>query len=312
MRPYTLTDNMTVIGMPPGIGDLHWIMTKFESFKKKNNIKKTKVIMNLGYLRIGSVHNCSIDYLKLIPFIDEAESVLPIIPFEYSLDGGSGTPLFKDHGGCDYMIEFNSLLEKGIPLKDILPEYEMNYDYPIQSSPESERFASAVRKEIGDKFILLFTGPWDGNQIWVRDLWTPADWMKLAEKIHSVTKCKPVLIGAHWDAEYAEKLLPLDIKGILHNLIGKTTVADLFALIRRADLLLGYQCGVVMMAMKFKTPVAGFWPIKNEANPEAPFKREFMRSWLPPWADEVGFEPFAWGDSNTTPDGVLSAIRRFL
>lgn len=312
MKPYTVTNNMTIIGMPPGIGDLHWIMSKLESFKEKNNIQKVKAIMNLGYMEKKSIHDCSIDYLELIPFVDEAESVVPIIPFEYALAGGSGTPLFKNHGGCDYMIELNSYLEKGIPLKDILPEYETNFDYPIQRPPESEIFASAVKRTIGRKLILLFTGSWEGNQVWARDLWTPADWMQLARKIHGITKCKPVLIGARWDASYLKELLPLDTKKILHNLVGKTSVADLFALIRKADLLIAYQCGVVMMATKFKTPVAGFWPIKSEANPEGPFRREFTRSWLPPWANEAGFEPFGWGDENATPEGVLSAIRRFL
>ena len=37
-----MIEKETTVGMPPGIGDLHWIMTKFESFKERHNIKKVK------------------------------------------------------------------------------------------------------------------------------------------------------------------------------------------------------------------------------------------------------------------------------
>jgi len=313
MRPYYISDNeVTTIGMPPGIGDLHWIMSKLESFKEKNGIKKVKAVMNLGETGSKSIHDCSLDYLKLVPLVDEAETITPIIPFEYALAGGSGTPLFKNHGGCDYMIEFNSYLEKGINLKDILPEYETNFDYPIKKPRKSEKFVESLKKSIGGKLVLLFTASVEGNNVWARDLWTPRDWMELARKIYKKTACKPVLIGGRWDRNYADELQVLDVDKIIHDIVGKTSVADLFALIRKASVLVAYQCGVVMMATKFRTPVAGFWPVKSERNPEGVFNRSFTRSWLPPWADEVGFMPFGFGDEDATPDGLFAAIRRYL
>jgi len=311
MKPYT-TNDMVVIGMPPGIGDLHWIMAKLESFKIKNNIKKVKVIMNLGWAEPGSIHDCSLEYFDLIPFVDAAESIKETIPFEYSLAGGSGTPLFKNHGGCDYMLEFNSLLEQGVKLKDILPEYDTNFDYPINKPPASERFAAVIKKNVGGKLALLFTGSKEGNDVWVKELWTPQHWMELAQKICDKTNCRPVLIGARWDKSYAEELRLLDTKNIIHDIVGQTSVADLFALIRAANILIAYQCGPVMMATKFRTPVVGFWPLKNEANPNGPFKRAFMTSWAPPWAEGNGFMPRGFGDKDATPEGIFAAIRRHL
>jgi len=302
----------TVIGMPPGIGDLHWIMAKMESFIEKNNIKKVRVRMNLGWKDKKSIHDCSLEYLELIPFIDSAESVKKDIPFEYALAGGSGTPLFKDHGGCDYMIEFNSYLEDGIKLEEILPEYDTNFDYPINEPPMAEKFAEGIKEKVGGKLIILFAASADGNDIWARELWTPLDWMKLARKIYDETKCRPVLVGAKWDKSYARKIFRLDHKRIIHDIVGQTSVAKLFALIRAANVLIAYQCGPVMMATKFRTPVAGFWPINNGVNPNGQFKRDFMRSWLPPWAENVGFKPFGFGDENATPDGVFASIRRYL
>lgn len=312
MRPYNLMNKEVVIGMPPGIGDLHWIMTKLESFMKINGIGKIKARMNLGYDDKKSIHDCSIEYIDLIPFVDSAESVDEELPFEYALAGGSGTPLFKDYGGCDYLIEFNSMLENHVKLRDILPEYDMDFDYPIDEPLESKTFAEQVKSDMGGKLYLLFAAGLDGNNIWARDLWVPADWMEVARKIYDNTGHKPVLIGAKWDATYADKLVKLDKEKIIHSIVGKTSVAHLFALLREADVLVAYQCGVMMMATKFRTPVACFWPIKSKRNPQGTFNRGFMRTWLPPWAEEVGYKPFAFGDKNATPDGVFSAIEEYL
>ena len=82
MMPYNLDNGETVIGMPPGIGDLHWIMAKLESFKEKNKIEKIKVRMNLGHEENTHFHDCSLEYLDLIPFVDSCESVLEEIPFD--------------------------------------------------------------------------------------------------------------------------------------------------------------------------------------------------------------------------------------
>lgn len=312
MTLFKKEDEVTTIGMPPGIGDLHWIMTKLESFKKENNIKKIRVRMNLGWLESQSIHLYSLDYLKLIPFIDSAESIEEIIPFEYALAGGSGTPLFKNHGGCDYMIEFNSCLENGMKLKDILPEYDTNFDYPIDRPPAAERYAETLKQKVGGKLVLLFTASTEGNDIWARELWTPTDWMDLARKIYKETKCRLVLIGAAWDKKYAEIISGLDHEKIIFDIVGNTSVAQLFALLRTADVLVGYQCGVVMMSVHFRTPTVGFWPIKSRLNSDGQFKRVFMSSWIPPWAEGNGFMPFAFGDKDATPDGVFTAIGRYL
>lgn len=302
----------TFIGMPPGIGDLHWIMSKLESFKQVHNIEYVSVLMNLGYSPSRSIHDCSLEYLKLIPFIDAAQSVIRTLPFEYSLAGGAGTPLMKNRDCCHYLIEFNSQLEQGVKLANILPEYEINFNYPIIEPSLTKIFAERLREELGGKLVLIFTGGLEGNRVWVKDLWTVHDWMDIARKIYSITKCKLVLIGARWDRTYAKKLIALDREKIIHDLTGKTSVAKLFALLRIADLVVAYQCGVVNMGVHFRAPVAGFWPIKNGKNPNGIFNRKFPMSWLPPWAEEVGFMPFGFGDDDATPEGVLEKVRRYL
>lgn len=307
-----MIEKETIVGMPPGIGDLHWIMVKFESFKKRHDIKKVKVFMNLGRPENACYHDCSLEYLELIPFIDSSESTLKTIPFEYALNGGSGKSLIINSDGFDYIIELNSKLEAGIKLKDILPQCKMNWNYPINEPSASKEFAEKIKTTVGGKLILLFTSSVGGNEVWVKDLWTSKDWMDLAQKIYQETKCKPVFIGARWDASYIQKVKELDKNKIICDLSGQTPVAHLFALLREANVLVAFQCGVLMMGIHFKTPAVGFWPIKNGKNPDGLFKKEFMRSWLPPWADEIGFMPFGWGDEEATPEGIFLKIRRYL
>ena len=302
----------TIIGMPPGIGDLHWIMTKLESFKEKNNIEKIKVVMNLDWMTQNNRHTYSLDYLKLIPFIDSAESKAGVMPFEYALAGGSGTPLLKNLDGCDYLIEFNSMLEAGMKLEDILPEYDTNFDYPIIRHPGPDEWAEHIKQSVGGKLAVIFTASTLGNDIWAHKLWIPRDWMELAKKIYNETKCKLVLVGGEWDKDYARRLCQFDHDKIIYNIVGQSSVNQLFALLRIANVVVAYQCGVMMMAIHFRTPAAAFWPIKTKANPVGQFKREFMRSWLPPWAEEVGYHPFGFGDPDATPDGIFASIRRYL
>lgn len=307
-----MIEKETIVGMPPGIGDLHWIMAKFESFKEKHNIKKVKILMNLGRPGNECYHDCSLEYLDLIPFVDSAATTLDAIPFEYALNRGSGQSLFINCEGFNYIIEFNSKLEAGIKLKDILPQYKMNWNYPINEPPISKGFAEKIKRRVGGKLILLYTSSVEGNKVWVKDLWTPKDWMDLAQRIYQETKCSPVFIGARWDTEYVQKVKELDKDKIICDLSGQTPVAHLFALLREASLIIAFQCGVLMMGIHFKTPAVGFWPIKNGKNPNGLFGRDFMRSWLPPWADEIGFMPFGWGDEEATPEGIFAKIRRYL
>ncbi|GAG86394.1 unnamed protein product, partial [marine sediment metagenome] len=41
--------------------------------------------------------------------------------------------------------------------------------------------------------------------------------------------------GAKWDAPYAEKLFELDTEKIIHSMVGKTSLAKLFAILRELN-----------------------------------------------------------------------------
>jgi hypothetical protein len=119
------------VALPPGIGDMHWVLEMLESFKEKNRIDKLTVAL----VDRGPGHQYSSEFLHLIPFID-AIQLLKRIPFEFSINGGSGNPFIEDTlcrnfqgmTKIDYLIEFNSRLEHGMRIEDILPEYKVDFN----------------------------------------------------------------------------------------------------------------------------------------------------------------------------------------
>lgn len=295
------------VGMPPGVGDMHWVLEIMESFKEKHSIDELTI-----KLTESRDHGYSTEFLKLLPFIDHVNASLEPLPFKFSIIGGDGTPLQRNVGGADYIIEFNSRLENGVKLKDILPEYELNHEYPIDYPEPSKRFASFVKRGVGGKLYLLYASSVGGNKNWCRGTWSPEYWVELAEKIYDATKCKPVLIGAKWDAPYAVEIMEYDKKNRILNLVGKTNLPEALGLLREAKTFVSFLSGLVILATRFKLPTVSFWPTKELA-PNWPAPDLFQKSWIPPGAEEDGyFMPFNYGENGTNPAGVFKALERHL
>jgi len=294
------------VGMPPGVGDMHWVLTIMESFKEKHAIDKLTI-----KLTQSADHGYSTEFLKLLPFVDGVDASLRPLPFKFSIIGGDGTPLQKDVGEADYIIEFNSRLENGIKLKDVLPEYEVNFNYPIDYPAQSKEFAKFVKKGVGGKLFLLYASSVGGNKNWCQGTWDPKRWIELAEKIYRATKCTAVLVGAKWDAAYAEEIMRLDRKNIIRNMVGKTSLPEMLALMREAKAFVSFLSGLVILATRFKLPTVSFWPTKKQA-PNWPAPTLFQRSWIPPDAEKEGYYmPFNYGKNGTNPSGVFKALEKY-
>lgn len=304
-RPKKLKE--ITVGVPPGIGDIHWIVTILESFKEKNCIDKLKVVANLA---AKPDHSYTLEYLKLIPFIDSAGRIDQHIPFKFAIIGGDGTIMQKNKAGCDYIIEFNSPLENYIDLKDVLPDYDVDFNYPIAYPPETKAFAEDLKKKVGGKLYLIYTSSIESNVRWADD-WSIGNWLDLATKIYDSTGCHPVLIGADWDKDYVQLLLEADTKKIIYNLTAKLELPYTLALIREANFLVGFLSGLTMMAVRFGTPIVSFWMVKGITK-NGHINKGFMRTWTPPDADEKGYMPYIYGEERTNPENIFQALRKYL
>lgn len=295
------------VGMPPGIGDMHWILEIMESFKEKNSIDELTI-----KLTEGKDHGYSSEFLKLLPFIDGIKASFEPLPFRFSIIGGDGIPLQRNVGGADYIIEFNSRLENGVKLKDILPKYDLNYNYQIDYPEQSKGFAKFVKKGAGGKLYLLYASSVGGNKNWCQGTWGPEYWVELAEKIYATTKCMPVLIGAKWDVGYAGEIIKYDKNHRILNMVGKTNLPEALGLMREARSFVSFLSGLVILATRFKLPTVSFWPTKKLA-PNWPAPDLFQKSWIPPGAEKDGyFIPFNYGENGTTPSGVFKKLEKHL
>jgi len=294
------------IGIPPGIGDMHWVLAKLESFKEKNNLDKIKIVIDrnpsLSYSR---------EFLRLVPFIDEVDDGQKRLPFRFSIAGGDGIPLQRNVNGVDYLMEFNSRLEQGVRIEDVLPEYDVNFNYPIDNPREAKSFARIIKKGMGGKLYLFYASSVGGNKNWCKGTWEPKHWVKLANKIYDETKIKTILMGAQWDSSYGAMIKSIDSRNTIQNMIGKTSISEALGLLREASFLVSFLSGLVILSTRFKIPCASFWPTLKQAphwiNPE-----KFKVSWIPPAAKENGYMPFDYGGKNTNPKGIFDALRKYL
>lgn len=295
-----------VIGIPPGVGDMHWVLTMLESFKEKNSISKLKVVIDrnptLGYSR---------DFLRLVPFIDEVDDGRKHLPFKFSIAGGDGEPLQQRINGVDYLIEYNSRLEHGVRIEDVLPEYDINFNYPIKNPPGAKSFASLIKEGVGGKLYLFYASSVGGNRNWCQGMWEPRDWVRLAEIIFDATQRRIILMGAQWDGAYAAMVKRLDVRNCIHNFVGKTSISEALGLLRQANFMVGFLSGLVILATRFKIPCVSFWPTLKQA-PHWCDPKKFQTSWVPPNAKRDGYMPIFYGENKSTPQGIFDRVRRYL
>lgn len=301
---------VVTIGLPPGIGDMHWVLTKLESFKYKNSIDELNVVIDrnpeLSYSR---------EFLRLVPFIDSVDDNQRHLPFKFSIAGGDGTPLQQNVNGVDYLIEFNSRLEQGIRLEKILPEYDVDFNYPIEYPREARSFTELIKKGMGGKLYLFYTSSIQGNKNWCKGTWEARDWIKLAEMVYKETKIKILLMGAQWDAGYGAMIKSIDRKNVIQNFVGKTKIAEALGLLRESNFLVGFLSGLVILATRFKIPCVSFWPTLKQAphwGRHNCVPERFQHSWIPPKAKEHGYMPMFYGHKNTTPEGIFEKLRKYL
>jgi len=301
-RPKKLKE--VTMGFPPGIGDVHWPAMILESFKERRGIDRLIVKFKEEWKYTSA-------FLQALPFIDEVRTNDTNLPFSFSLAGGHGRPLYVGKAGLDYMIDYGSSLERGVTFENVMPEYEVNWDYEIRGLEKYDAYCADLRRRCGGRLVVIYTSSLGGNQHWARTDWTLQDWMELARMIHRENGCKVVIVGMGFDHSYAVELKKLDVDDILIDLTGQTEILNTLAIIRAADLFMGFSCGLDMLAVKFRTPTVEFWPIKGISQGGV-YSPAFMHSWLPPWArNSDAYIPVVYGPESR-PELIFPKIRKFL
>jgi hypothetical protein len=241
----------------PGIGDIHWVMLKMQSFIKKNLTEPPDI-----YVWNFDGRPRSLEFVQRIPFVNAAgywnESTAINHPMFIETYMKSGRPIIEDFHGFDYFLCVNGQLRSGRNFeRDILPEYNINWDYPLNKTYAENIYAALCRER--KPYILLYFSDHGMFGHWMRR-WPEES---VLEFIRNIKKALPgyslVLSGSPWDVPLTNKIVgKVNVDG-LFNLTGETSFDKFMAILRSADGFAGWPGGNTILGTHLHVPTYILW-----------------------------------------------------
>jgi SAM-dependent methyltransferase len=255
--------NRPKILVPPGIGDSYWVLTKLQSFIKREYLGIPDIHIASPRDKKYEGHKRSFPFLEMFPFLNSSGKIFSckkdpeikkIWKEAYTREGRT---IFTHIPGYDYFISYNGHLGVGKQMENIDPDLETNWYPPMFVSLEQEKFRKECENKYG-KYIVFYFPFYGTYQFWTEEF--PAECV--AEFIRLVkreTGYTAIFVGAKWDADDETfKNVIKDIPGCI-NLAGKTTVEQLFGLINGSQMVVGYPSGLTIMSAVLKKKTLMIW-----------------------------------------------------
>lgn len=268
--------------LPPGIGDSYWSLVKIPGFLKK--LGQTSADIWVSDPKDNRQR--SLEWIRKIPWANAAgyrEHSMKDRTF-YEAYMQNGRYLFQNIAKCDYFLAFNGKMRFGADLDQIEPGWKSEWYPPLFRSLE-ERASEKRFQSIYGKYVIAYFVEHGMYKGWLREM--PVDAIVGALKLIRERGYQLVFMGAWWD----EKCLPAQLakKCDGHDLTGKTSTEEMFALIRASQGVIGWPAGNTIMSVVLKKQTFMFW---NKY-----FDKRFWGFSCPPdsrgdwyhWADTKGF-----------------------
>jgi len=264
MHLVKLRQRRTSMLLPPGMGDCFWVIAKLQSFLEKNKLGIPDVYVVSDSDHHNHRHLRAFEFIEMFPFLCSTgiciTNGVDLARREICREAyhDSKRPLFRDVMGCDYFLGFNGLLHAGVPLEQVLPEYECNWLPPMFVSLEQERYRNECLEKYGRYAIFYFSSVGDYG-FWMEEFPPPA----IVHSVEAVSRragVTPIFTGGSWDRD-CDKVLGQVIKNIPSaiDLRGKTTLQQLFGLIRSSELVLTFPTGLAIIAACLGKKVLAIW-----------------------------------------------------
>jgi len=304
-----------IVAIPPGIGDIHWIALFLESFRKRHNIERLTVAVNVDWR-----HTYSIEFLRLLPFVDD---VVQVDPAKYAFGWQWHKPyaerewIRRDAGippNTDFLIDANSPLESGVRIEDAFPEYRMNWDYEVRLPDTALANADGIRQAVGGTLVCCYASSIGANANWNGGAFTADHWIALGRLLREQTGCLPVMLAAEWDMDFARAIYVADHKpgavpAFYWEAAGKTDVANCLALIKQSRAFVGFPSGLPIMATHFRVPTVMFW-MREAIWHSHGFDKRFQTAWVAPDTLAEGlYHPILFGSPDATPEAIVGKLR---
>lgn len=299
VRLYAVDSMETIdlkIGLPAGIGDVHWVMLKMDAIKAANDPCEITFYVNEHTpARVAPM-------LELLPWTKEVR-YHTWLHHPHMNSEVIWNPIASE---VDFGIILNDALEHGKRIETLLPEYEVNWNYPVLLQPDDRQDAENLQRDI-NPLVIIYLCSMATNRLWGDEDWNIGKWLEVINGIYAITKKRLVLVGSsfemfrdEWrdDLGVYEELKRLDpnIDNKVYNLIGQTTVPEVLAMINEADLVVGMPSGMTIMAAHFRRPTVTIWPAISISKSKEVFYHDFKDCWVDPSFLETGkWKAFTFG-----------------
>ena len=248
--------------VPPGIGDSYWSVVKLQSFLEREGLGLPDIYVAAPREKKFQGHKRSFPFLEMFPFLHSTGEALSAEgPDDKKLwreaYSRPGRTIFKNVLGCDYFMSYNGHLRVGKPLEAVDPDLKCNWTPPMFVSLEQDYFRQGCIERYGSYavFYFIFQGTYS---YWTRQF--PVESVvQLVRSITVQTKCVPVFVGALWDAESPLlNRVKAAVPGCV-DLVGKTSVAQLFGVLRGAKVTVGYPSGLTIASAALGVKTLIIW-----------------------------------------------------
>lgn len=278
-----------IIGVPSGIGDISWVISKLINSSEWNDIK-FEVADGWPYR--------ADQYLSLLgkDAVYGDFSYQDIVVFQNVWEQKLGRSLRWDDivasGASRFLLQPNHHLEKGLPLKDFLPDLETSYHYDLKLPEASQWVSWAETLMETEDWIGISAASYRGHKAW--KTWGLKEWSELC-KILIAQGFKLCFLGGSWDdltMSLAQSIRP----NVCINAVGKTSFGEACALHRFCKFYIGFSSGLGIIRTVMRLPTIMLWP-------------EHQKLLSTSWADPEDIESRLYiALEYTTPRDVYNAL----
>ena len=245
-----LIETRKTVLVPPGIGDSYWSICKMQAFMKREQLDIVDVIPVSNKETKYQGHTRSIPFIKMFSFMNATGATVANDPKHktiwneaYALQGRT---IFRNVMGYDYFISYNGHLRVGKQLEQLDPGLACNWHPSMFVSLEQQDYRESCISKYGKYFVCYF--PFYGTyEYWTRQF-PISEVIASINKISEQTGYTPVIVGAGWDAD---DLQTHNFFAQINNcvdLTNKTTLDELFGLLKGSQAVIGYPSGLTIIA----------------------------------------------------------------
>lgn len=265
-----------------GLGDIHWVALKLQSFMDARGIVDPEVdIWNIDQ------RPRSMEFLKRIPFVKagsyfDGQLIRDVKRKFRSCYMTGGVDVIPNLCGYDYFICVNGSLRVGTRIEETMDGCAVDWNYALlQSDAEKEAFASWTYR---GPFVMLYFSDHGMFRDWINSWPVTAIATFVRDLAARLPEHRLVLTGSSWDREFGQRLMhELTGESCLYNLVDRTNFDQFMGMLRACSGFVGWCGGNSIMATHLRKPTYMLWSDY--------FIREFQTNWIQKDAIEETYFP---------------------